>query len=32
MIFEMIGFTRIMKIVPSLEDAQKALATGAPPA
>ncbi len=32
MIFEMIGFTRLMKIVPSLEDAQKALAAGAPPA
>lgn len=31
MIFEMIGFTRIMKIVPSLDDALKALQGEAPP-
>ena len=32
MIFEMIGFTRIMKIVPSLDDALKALGGEAAPA
>ena len=32
MIFEMIGFTRIMKIVPSLADAMEAVGGGAPPA
>src|SRR5258708_1900620 len=32
MIFEMIGFTRIMKIVPSLEDALKAVGGEASPA
>jgi anti-anti-sigma factor len=32
MIFEMIGFTRIMKIVPSLDDALKALGGEATPA
>jgi anti-anti-sigma factor len=32
MIFEMIGFTRIMKIVPSLEEALQALGGQAPPA
>src|SRR6185436_11631006 len=32
MIFEMIGFTRIMKIVPTLEDALKALGGEAAPA
>ena len=32
MIFEMIGFTRIMKIVPSLDDALKVLGGDTPPA
>ncbi len=32
MIFEMIGFTRIMKIVPSIDDAMKALGGEAAPA
>jgi len=32
MIFEMIGFTRIMKIVPTREDAVKALRGDAAPA
>jgi anti-anti-sigma factor len=32
MIFEMIGFTRIMKIVPSLDEALQALAVETPPA
>jgi anti-anti-sigma factor len=32
MIFEMIGFTRIMKIVPTLDEALKALSGGLPPA
>lgn len=32
MIFEMIGFTRIMKIVPTLDEATKVLRSEAPPA